>query len=320
MSTFREINDLDTVKAILEVPNLDINITNIEYVNKENFESVIHEYKLPKNKSLECRCNEGFSNYCKQSHQHGYIVILSSGKKSILGNNCAKNKFDKDGAIRKGINSYRNKKAFQEKLGKLYQYKQNSKTYLSQINELKSKVDLIKKELDLFRNTVGEKVIANITRSSDSISIRAIAHTDKVTGEKKQPDFIHRIGSIKGKRIFQTIFFSKFEYIHQRSIVAFKQLALLDENKDPDIKKINNIQNNLREFNELNPLANQIVNDWTDFKNNDFDVLFFVVHSDCQNLVKYYYTEMIDIKAKVFIKQKEEVLTKKLNVAKIQRI
>lgn len=311
MSAFIEISEIDKVLA-------RVKLESATPVTKDNFVSVIDEYKIHKG-HLECLCAEGFKNVCKQKHKHGYIVKLKDNSLSLIGNRCAKLKFAEDSEIRKSIVLYKNQQKLKERLGKLYTYKQEAEKHIEHLEKLKEKLKVLKSNtLNLYIN-IGDTVYNNLWRAPDNIKIIGTSSKhDKETNTKETIKIEHTLGGLRGINILDDGIFDKPNRLIDRCIYGLKQLEKLSAYDETSSKNIKIFENNLEGFDDVETLVLEIESYWQEFISNDLVVFIFAARKDRHKIVRYLNPEMSNSQAKSLIKSIEKKLAEDLKVDRVQ--
>ncbi len=290
------------------ITNLDLLTENVELdnlvdVNKENYNHVIYEYKLNKN-SVECQCSENRLNICLTKHKHGFVVVLNEGSKSLIGNSCIK-KFDSESDIRRDINTLRNQQRRIDKLESITKYYDNYNGLLSELEDMKTKVNsVINFKMLFIKYLANERKI--FTRSSKSIKViggkirEYIDENGNSREEKNRASY--SLGDILGKDIIdsESLFIDFFEAKEKflKGMNNIKALLEKVESEDPSESKINAYRLQLEAIDEARRLSNEIVKGWNSFKDNSPHNLVFA-YSKPYKLVKYF-LEDTDVNVKEF--------------------
>jgi hypothetical protein len=87
-STFEEISNLEGF--LTENP-----------LTQENYQQIIGWYDLPEQRS--CCVQRATGTLCARMHNHGWVARLRDGSVTILGGDCAKEKFGADSTVFKDI-------------------------------------------------------------------------------------------------------------------------------------------------------------------------------------------------------------------------
>lgn len=301
----------------LEELTQNIDLDNLMSVDKNNYSKVIYEYKL-NNNSVECQCLEGRSNICLTKHQHGFIVTLNDGSKSIIGNNCIK-KFDSDSQIRKDISLLRNTQRRIDKLESIKNYYDNYDNLLSEIESMSERVKYIANLKIFFINFLG-KEINSFTKSSNSLNVDGIKireYTDdrgRTKTEKSKASY--NLGVIAGKNIIDSDkLFNDFYYSIEKFDKGMKNLKFLlndIKDNDPSEKNINAYRVQLEEINIARQIFEKISGNWEAFEKNRPENLVFAYQRPYQ-LVKYFLKNK-DIIVQNFCQQVEDRLKKDKNL------
>lgn len=100
------IND---ITKITNYPNFKFE----QPVNVENYISLVAEYQLTED--VKCCFLNATGNLCKQSHRHGFLVKTKTGVLTIVGNDCARERFGAAAKIVRDVIAFDKEKEFQRK-------------------------------------------------------------------------------------------------------------------------------------------------------------------------------------------------------------
>lgn len=103
-------------------------------LSKETFERFLGDYDFAQ--PVECCVRNPNGKLCREPHKHGWVAQLKDGTSTLLGGNCATNKFGADSRIRTAMSAYRNEARRLEKLGRLAQLLQEKAEWTAQIENL----------------------------------------------------------------------------------------------------------------------------------------------------------------------------------------
>ncbi len=102
--TFNEISEIESLPGF----------SDKNPINKDNYKKIIGDYNFEE--SLKCCFKKENGNLCLHDHKFGYVVELKDKSVSIIGNCCAKDKFDADAQIRIDRAKYNNRKRYEQVL------------------------------------------------------------------------------------------------------------------------------------------------------------------------------------------------------------
>ena len=301
----------------LEILTQYVELDNLIDVSKNNYNQVIYEYKL-NNNSVECQCSEDRSNVCLTKHQHGFIVVLNDGSKSLIGNSCIR-KFDSDSQIRKDINILRNTQKRFDKLESIKKYYDNYDGLLSEIESMSEKSENIANLRISFIKFLDKEIVI-FTKSSSNLKvvggkIREYVN-DKGKTKKETIRANYDLGVISGKsiidsdKLFVELHCSKEKFI--KGMSNLKSLLENIEKNDPSEREINAYRVQLEEIQLVRQKFEEINSNWKLFKSNKPEDLVFAYQKPHQ-LVKYFLKDK-DVDVKYFCQQIESRLKKDRNL------
>ena len=272
-------------KIIFEISELEkyVDLSNLTGITSENYAGWIGEYKLGK-QEVFCQCLLDKANVCNQKHGHGFIVKLSSGEKSIIGNTCVKH-FGTKTQLRRDYNSHINRQRALGKLGNLNQYIDNKEEYLSELKHLESLFIELSAKAHNFQQQVSNE-IAKLQKyvKSPKIEIQGIKYksdTKNPSGKKISDKIPFTIGTLNGlDAVLDIKKYGSFNFHHKQFIKALDDLPLLIEKystKEAKLseKEIDKHRKQLESFKSAKDIIERLKYDFNTFFNIPPNVLVF---------------------------------------------
>lgn len=138
MSKDKNINliEIRTFSTMDEITSLDEFKEN-NPVSKENYESILGDYHF--DEKVKCCVQNENEGLCNTEHNWGFVAKLVDGTLSIIGNDCAKNKFGADAKFNLDRSRYINEKRRRDRYDQLTPCLLKNNLCLNRLNALKWK-------------------------------------------------------------------------------------------------------------------------------------------------------------------------------------
>jgi hypothetical protein len=259
-------------------------------ITPENFDSVFSDYQI-RDRDMHC-CLVSDRGICNHKHNFGYVIKLKNGTLSIMGNDCAENKFGANGGIIQGINLYENTKKAKEKLGKVFDFAIRFDEYTERLSNIEVQLKNIEDFYFHLILIIGSRNYLKLNERYKAANTKVEVKSYKVG----QPDpdnpndetliymGTHTLGHIPSLNIFDDRNFKEFE----KKIVKLRE-ALRDalkthkqiiegENIQPTIlrKRVSMIMSQLTSFDEVETTINTRVSDIEKFRKADPEILCYL--------------------------------------------
>lgn len=203
------MNSNPTIKNFIELQNIH-GFKNDLIITPENFDEVLCDYEIRENDLRCCLIDE--KGRCGQKHYHGYVIRLKDNEGlSIMGKDCAENKFQAHENIMKKINLFQKEQDCATKLDNVLIYVKNYDTYKKKILHIRTLLTQYEKVLLDTELLLGFKIF-HILKNRFKIQ----QHDIKVNAYKynNEDDLvfqaIHTIGKIPDLTFFQDLDTAKY--------------------------------------------------------------------------------------------------------------
>lgn len=253
--------------AIMEFATLD-EIQAIEGISpsyvfdKEQYRSIIGEYHLTN--GVKC-CLKKDQKACKHEHKYGFIVRLSNGVATLVGNVCANENFEAESTFKRDRKNWQDQKASNEKLELITEAVSREKELRTNIARAEKALNNCNHTVNNLQERLGTSIAEKLTqigRTQKSLVTVNLSttkkSTDPETGEITTENrvFPFRLGELKGCALF-----SGQPQDALRSEVRNLRLALKSAKEtlaQPDrasLKKINEVSASLSRTKNLSLLT-----------------------------------------------------------------
>jgi hypothetical protein len=172
-------------------------------LTQENYKQIIGWYCLPEKRC--CCVQRASGTLCATLHNHGWVARLQNGSITILGGDCAKEKFGAESTVFRDIGLAQNIKKAKERENRIAQLVAEGARYEAQIQDRITRLKTSLQSIDDFLRGIGEQFRSRIERMAKSDSADVIVEGEIVRhyeerGRSKQEIRVikHRLGSLAG--------------------------------------------------------------------------------------------------------------------------
>lgn len=137
------------IGKIINEPNFKLD----EPVNIENYSGLVAEYQVPED--VRCCFQNVTGNLCKQNHRHGFLVKTKSGSLTIVGNDCARERFGAESKIARDVIAFDKEKEFQRKYETLSNFLNQESEITAKFKGYIDTLNVLIKFNDKFRIALG---------------------------------------------------------------------------------------------------------------------------------------------------------------------
>lgn len=248
------LSKIDFMSSLEDVFNLD-GFFDDNPVTEENYSVFIAEYNLS-DQEAKCCFYYPDGKKCNQSHRHGFVVRLHDGTLSILGNNCATEKFAAQSEIHSHLSRWSNEKARRKKLGTFAEYVAKSDEMLEKLNEISEYLKQFRALKASLRQKIGvdffSKMEARAKNQDPNVFVEA--SFVKRNNDGKVMEVIktkNKIGIIKGLKIFDIIFCNSIVVSADILKKCLSSAVKLSLEEKVNTKKINELVSSFSDYSLL---------------------------------------------------------------------
>jgi hypothetical protein len=151
-----------------------------------------------------CRQKDN-GNLCHEGHRHGFVALLADDSISIIGNECAKEKFGAQDQIRIDISRLENERKRRERKAALEVALQNEVVQRERCTAATKKLREVRAQIDQFENSVGKKTFAALRsmakNGNSTIRVKAKYVREYVEAGQNKSEVTfatHNVGTLKG--------------------------------------------------------------------------------------------------------------------------
>lgn len=184
-------------------------------VDESCFDHPLGHYEFPNKASyVKCCHKKPNGRLCRRAHGWGFVVRLSDGTLSLLGNICQRTKYDEAGDARKKFIRYNNQRVRTEQLSHLKREMEQETERLAELEEIDQALTLLNQKIRKFEADIGPVAVARLKemRRSDRRDI-VIDSLHRTYNDEYDPDdpydfeyedtwYSHKVGFIAGLEVF----------------------------------------------------------------------------------------------------------------------
>lgn len=249
-------------------------------VTEDNYDGFVSEYHLP-NQEMSCCCIDA-KGRCNQKHGHGFVVKVKEGCLSVIGNNCAKNKFSEKSNIRKGIIAWKNNKKKRNKFNELYRYldkKEKIIVFLDEVSSfINSFIDWTDRLVADFGSEFLDMMKSRAKISKSAVDVEAV-FVKVVDDEEQRQRTRHTIGRIRGIDIFDENRVAQILDLAKKIRIALNSAELIVEAEKPNEKRLNELVACLANYMFLEKILSDFKKNFEAYCKNDPKVFCYVSSS-----------------------------------------
>jgi DNA-binding CsgD family transcriptional regulator len=172
-------------------------------LTQENYQQIIGWYDLPEQRS--CCVQRATGTLYARLHNHGWVARLRDGSITILGGDCAKEKFGADSTVFKDIGLAQNVTKAKERERRITQLIAEGARYRAQLQESITQLKASHQAVDNYLRDIGDQFRGRIERMAktgraDVVVEGEIVRHYEERGRPKQEISVtkHRLGSLDG--------------------------------------------------------------------------------------------------------------------------
>lgn len=172
-------------------------------LTQENYKQILGWYRLTEKRS--CCVQRASGTLCATPHNHGWVARLQDGSITILGGNCAKEKFGADSTVFRDIGLAQNIKKAQEREKRVALLIAKGAYYEAQLQSWIIQLKTSHRGVDDFLCSTGEEFRSRIERMAKTgradvvVEGEVVRHYEERGRSKQEIRVIkHRLGSLDG--------------------------------------------------------------------------------------------------------------------------
>lgn len=146
------------------------------------YKRLVGYYKFPDGVEVECCVQKPNGNLCNTKHQKGWVAEITDGTLTLIGGDCATDKFDADSIVVRDINHANSQIDRQDRLARLAQLLAHRDSALHDLAVAKSSLIDLRKKVAAHRDRIGRvawHVLTNMGRTGNTM-IRVLGVTPEI--------------------------------------------------------------------------------------------------------------------------------------------
>lgn len=187
-ATLNKTVEIRTINTISEIQALHGFIKE-NPVSHKNYKHIIGDYFLTD--EVNCCFLKENNKICNEGHKWGFVVELVDGSITLIGNECAKTKFNGESRLSVDRTKYLNQKKHEEGLARLRVLIQKKDVALKDVAQVKADLSIVQHRVYEMREKLGAKTIRHLEAiartGAYALSVTGVTikeYTDK-KGKKK---------------------------------------------------------------------------------------------------------------------------------------
>ena len=139
-------------------------------LHEDNYKRIFGHYHLPEGKEVECCVRKDNGNLCKHQHRHGWVARLKNDTVTILGGDCAANKFIANSSLARDLTKAKNALEFIEKRDRAKRLLLDRDDLLAELAVLGEKLHAEWRRIHELRNQFGDAIwtrLESMNRTKD---------------------------------------------------------------------------------------------------------------------------------------------------------
>lgn len=172
-------------------------------LTQENYKHIVGWYRLHEKRC--CCVQRASGTLCATPHNHGWVARLQDGSITILGGDCAKEKFGADSTVFRDIGLAQNIRKAKERDDRVAQLVTHGASYEAQLQDWITQLKTSRRGIEDFLCSIGEKFRSQIERMARTgkpdvvVEGEIVRHYEEGGRSKQEVRVIkHRLGSLAG--------------------------------------------------------------------------------------------------------------------------
>lgn len=249
-------------------------------LNKQSYRRLVGYYNLPE--KLFCCMEKANGNLCKHEHGKGWVVEKTDGSHTLLGKDCANDKFDADPRLIKDIQLARNAIRRRTRLEKIYAHLEKRTERTRAIEELQAGLDSLYSRAQTFMSEIGQQTsrrLLDMHRSgSTGVSVTAVKFREYVEDGRTRQErstFSQRLGVFTGLAILTRDSYTPIQVSISNIIMAFDAAVKLPDR--PKKGEVEALVSRLDSFDHVMMQGRALLAEESKFFNSNMELLCYLV-------------------------------------------
>lgn len=250
-------------------------------LSKQAYSRILGYYNLPE--KLHCCLEKANGNLCKHEHGKGWVVEKLDGTCTLLGKDCANDKFGADSRLIKDIRNSENAIRRQARLQKVLAHLEKRQERMLALNQLRIGLEGLQSRMRDFLGQLGPQTTSRLqdiyrSRSSD-VTITGVKYREYEEHgrtKRERSAIQHRLGTLNGLAVVARESYSPI-YVAIRNIeLAFDAASKLSD--QPKKGEVDALASRLDEFKRVMAQGQALLDCEIQFKSNNMELFCFLVN------------------------------------------
>ena len=169
----------------------------------DNYSRILGWYQFPK--KCACCVRRESGTLCRTLHNNGWVAMLQDGSVTVLGRNCANDKFGADSSVFKDISLANNTIKARQRADRLRNLLSQRDELEVRLSESNGKLLAARKRIDAFLAEIGptfaKRIVAMARAGNSAVMVDAVRvrhYEEDGEAKKESSTFKHRLGYLDG--------------------------------------------------------------------------------------------------------------------------
>ncbi|MDB5761585.1 MAG: hypothetical protein JWQ21_580 [Herminiimonas sp.] len=275
--------EIRTFASIEEIRKLE-NFVEGGPLSKGDYKRLLGDYHLPE--EVHCCYQKENKKLCGEAHKHGWVVLRRDEKATIIGGDCARDKFGADSKLVADSHRYINEKRRRERLATMRELIPLKGARIGQLAALRTSLLDLDRRVKSVTNELGpvlQRRLRDMVRTRQSaVVINAVKRRDYIDTDGKQKQevstFAHTLGALGGLDLvapgsFQAVYDAVNNVVraHQRAEEIAAEIDISRKNKE-----IDSVTTALQQYERILQDGQKLIELDRVFQDNNFALLCFL--------------------------------------------
>jgi hypothetical protein len=249
-------------------------------LTKQSYSRLLGYYNLPV--KLHCCLEKANGNLCKHEHGKGWVVEKLDGTCTLLGKDCANDKFGADPRLIKDILNYTNAIKRQARLTKVLVHLEKRVERTRALSELQSALDGLSSRVLDFLGQLGPRTTRRLqdmyrSRSAEVVVtvVRYREYEERGQTRRERSTFQHRLGALNGLAVVSRESYTPVYVAISNILLAFDAASKLSDR--PKKGEVDALAGQLDDFERVMAQGRALLDCEAQFKANNMEFFCFLV-------------------------------------------
>lgn len=248
-------------------------------LTKQSYKGLVGYYNLPT--KLHCCVAKENGNLCLHEHGKGWVVEKIDGTYTLMGKDCANDKYGADSKLIKDIVHYKNAIRRQARLEKVIKHLEKRLEREKALTELRTQLDALYSRVQQFVSELGPQTgrrLQDMYRSgSTQVIVNAVKYREYEEdgrSKKERSAFQHRLGVLNGLAVVARESYTPIHIAITNILHAFEAAASLGA--QPQKGEVDALASRLDDFDRIIGQGQALLGAEAQFLGNNMELLCFV--------------------------------------------